>query len=258
MPECATLDGFTIELVRSTLPSTVLAGFSETGPRRGGTALATGRPEPAFAARPDGLDRLRYENREVGLFGATVRMFQEHGALIRESHRRPCPSAAPARYLIEWTGERSPRMSAHDEPDLNQVVAELFKMRPESAVDWYGLTLGQPLPEYDAIEPKTMAAKTLEGPFTDRVLPLAILRKDGEAVHGLLYDVLKGPNDEQAMLWLPAIGGAQEHYGCPVALVVPCVDVATAKWALAYSKWEDRGCYALPLLVPKPEDFASA
>lgn len=149
-------------------------------------------------------------------------------------------------------------MSTPDDIDLNQVVADLFEIRPESAVDWYGRTLGQPLPEYDVAESKTMMTKTMQEPFIDRVLPLVILRKNDEAVHGLLYDVLKSPNDEQGMLWLPSIGGAQEHYGCPIALVVPCIDVATAKWALAYSQWEDQGCYALPFLVPRPEDLVSA
>ncbi|HLU27491.1 MAG TPA: hypothetical protein VKZ65_03560 [Glycomyces sp.] len=149
-------------------------------------------------------------------------------------------------------------MSTQDDLDLNQVVADLFAIRPESAVDWYKRTLGQPLPEYDTAESKPMKARTMTEPFIDRVLPLVILRKDDEAVYGLLYDVLRGPSDEQGMLWIPSIGGAQDHYGCPVALVVPCLDVATAKWALAYSKWEDRGCYALPFLIPSPRDLAAA
>ncbi|WP_100445844.1 hypothetical protein [Glycomyces xiaoerkulensis] len=149
-------------------------------------------------------------------------------------------------------------MTASDDPDLNQILAYLFEFRPESAVDFYKRTLGQPLPEFDIVDPGTIRIQSPERPELDRKLPLAILLRDGDPVYGMLFDVLRGASDDQAMLWLPAIGSAQDSYQCPVALVVPCLDRATAKWALAYSKWEDQGCYALPLLIPSPEDLIGA
>jgi hypothetical protein len=149
-------------------------------------------------------------------------------------------------------------MPTSDDLDLNQVVTDLFEIRPEGAVDWYGMSLGQPLPEYDSVKALNIHIKAPEQPELDRMLPLALLEKDDEYVYGILFDVLRGPSDDQAMLWLPAIGGAQAAYGCPIALVVPCIDKATAKWALAYSKWEDRGCYALPILIPTPEQLIRA
>ncbi|MCH7231109.1 hypothetical protein L0U85_09620 [Glycomyces sp. L485] len=73
---CVEVDGLAVELVWSRLSDTVLADFRDVEPRRIGTALFNGRPEPVFVAQPGHLDWLGYENRESRILTAAVRLYR--------------------------------------------------------------------------------------------------------------------------------------------------------------------------------------
>ncbi len=74
---CLEIDGRAVELVWSRVSNTVLADFQDLEPRRIGTAVFSGRPEPTFVAQPGHLGWLGYEDREARILAAAVRFYQE-------------------------------------------------------------------------------------------------------------------------------------------------------------------------------------
>ncbi|NEE02796.1 hypothetical protein [Phytoactinopolyspora halotolerans] len=118
---------------------------------------------------------------------------------------------------------------------LHEGLAEVFRQRPALVADLLAGPLGADVPDHDGVRVEPGDLTTVEPTElrADAVVTLTSASGDGaaEAVLGVVVEVQLGRDKREKRLKWPAyVANLRVRLRCPVALLVVCVDMATARW----------------------------
>ena len=112
---------------------------------------------------------------------------------------------------------------------LHEALVLLFRNRPTLAPELLRDTLGQSLPEYDAVEVQDADLSQITP--TEYRADLVVLLRAERPVFGIVVEVQLGYDDDKPYSWPLYAAALRARLRCPTCVLVVTPDAAIARWA---------------------------
>jgi hypothetical protein len=130
----------------------------------------------------------------------------------------------------------------------HESLIELFRHRPALAAELLAGALGVPVPAHEQarLDPGDLPELV---PTEYRADAVVVLLRSGEPVHAVVVEVQLARDAGKRWSWPVYLATLRARLRCPVALLVVCVDAATARWCARPIELGHPGHRLAPLVV---------
>jgi hypothetical protein len=131
----------------------------------------------------------------------------------------------------------------------HEAPLRLLQDNPKLATELYCGLLGQRLPDYTSVKEGSEAMTRSDKPDKRDCDNLDIYYRDEEPVFALIVEVQRAESEDKWFSWPDYLIAVRSRLRCPVALVVICPDLKTAKWAMAPIETGHAGFTLVPFVI---------
>ncbi len=113
---------------------------------------------------------------------------------------------------------------------LHETLVAMFRHRPALAAELLSQQLGLAVPAHDEV--RLGSAEVIElRPAAHRADAVVLAEDHTGPVFAVIVEVQLRPDEDKTWVWPEYLTAVRRDLRCPVALLVVCVDAATARWA---------------------------